>query len=306
MNATMIKLKQGTQEWLDWRRNGITATEASCCMGVSKWGTALSVYNDKLNPKEHTPSEYEEWGTLLEDTIKFKKFGKEHPEFEVVQGECYEREWRKCSLDGELRKDGKTVAILEIKTGSDESAWDPVPAYYYAQVQWQMYVTGIERTYFAVLIHGHHYLERMVEYDPVYCQKLEEVCARVWECICKKEPPKVDPAHADIDQEVLNDMAVNATDKAPTHEISDEEFATYTILKEKVEEFEAKLKAQKAILTQYLTQAEALTYKGQKFGKMIVMKPRESVDTGKLKCEFPEVYEQVKKVGKPTAYPKFG
>ena len=32
--ATMVKLTQGTQEWLDWRRNGITATEASAIMGV--------------------------------------------------------------------------------------------------------------------------------------------------------------------------------------------------------------------------------------------------------------------------------
>ena len=39
---------------------------------------------------------------------------------------------------------------------------------------------------------------------------------------------------------------------------------------------------------------------------MVVMKPRESIDIGKLKCDFPEVYEQVKKLGKPTAYPKFG
>lgn len=304
--ANMIKLKQGTPEWLDWRRNGITATEASCCMGVSKWGTALSVYDDKLNPKEHTPSEYEEWGTLLEDTIKFKKFGKEHPEFEVVQGECYERGWRKCSLDGELRKDGKTVAILEIKTGSDESAWDPVPQYYYAQVQWQMHVTGIERAYFAVLIHGHHYLERVVEYDPIYCQKLEEVCSNVWDCICKKEPPQVNTAHADIDQKVLNEMAVNATNKAPEYEISDEEYAAYIILKEQAETFDKKLKAQKAVLTKYLTQAETLTYKGQKFGRMIAMTPRETIDIGKLKYEFPDVYKQVKSIGKSVVYPKFG
>lgn len=304
--ATMIKLTQGTQEWLDWRRNGITATEAACCIGVSKWGTALSVYDEKLNPKGHTPSEYEEWGTLLEDTIKFKKFAKEHPEFEVVQGECYERGWRKCSLDGELRKDGKTVAILEIKTGSDETAWDPVPMYYYAQVQWQMHVTGIKRTYFAVLIHGHHYLERVVEYDPIYCQKLEKICTEVWNCICKKEPPKVDPAHADIDQNILNDMATNTTDREPAYEISEAEWTTYIVLKEKAEEFTAKLKAHKAVLTQYLTRAEVLTYKGQKFGKMICMKGKEFVDVDKLKCDFPEVYEQVRRIGKSVAYPKFG
>ena len=117
-----IMFEQGTPEWLNWRLSGITATEASAAIGASKWATPLSVYRDKLNPQPHESSKYEEWGTILEDVIKFQKFAKEHPEFEVRQGACYEDGWRKCSLDGELWRDGKCEAILEIKTGRDLSA----------------------------------------------------------------------------------------------------------------------------------------------------------------------------------------
>lgn len=184
-----FELEQGTQEWLDWRMDGITATEASAAIGVSKWSTPLMVYNNKINPKPHTPSKYEEWGTLLEDVIKFKKFAKEHPEFEVRQGACYSDDWKKCSLDGELWQDGKCVAILEIKTGRSFKGWDPVPPYYYAQVQWQMHVTGIHKVYFGVLLNGCDYFEREVDYDPVYCEELELSCAKLYKCIKDKIPP---------------------------------------------------------------------------------------------------------------------
>ena len=160
--ANRIMFEQGTPEWLQWRINGITATEASAALGVSKWSSPLMVYKQKLNPEPHEQSKYEEWGTLLEDTIKFGKFAKAHPEFEVRQGACYEDDWRKCSLDGELYQDGKCVAILEIKTGRDLSAWDPIPEYYKAQVMWQMHVTGIHRVYFAVLINGKSDRERLL------------------------------------------------------------------------------------------------------------------------------------------------
>lgn len=298
-----FELEQGTQEWLDWRRSGITATEAACAKGVSKWGTPLSVYEDKLNPKPHEVSEYEEWGSLLEDVIKFKKFAKMHPEFEVRQGACYANDWRKCSLDGELWKDGKCVAILEIKTGSDVSAWDPVPEYYYAQVQWQMHVTGINTVYFAVLIHGHHYLERVVNYDPVYCDALEKACYNLWTCILNKTPPEA--TTADIDMEVVAAAATN-NDNAGSHELSDEEYAAYLILKDKSAEFEKKLKAQKLAFMQYLTNAKYLTHGGMRVGQMVVMKARESVDAAKLRADYPDVYEAVKRIGKPTSYLKIG
>ena len=306
MTATRYELQQGTQEWLDWRLSGITATEASCAMGVSKWGTALSVYNDKLNPKQHEPSEYEEWGSLLEDVIKFKKFAKEHPEFEVRQGACYEREWRKCSLDGELWKDGKCIAILEIKTGSSSADWNPVPDGYYAQVQWQMHVTGIHTTYFAVLIHGHEYFERQVEYDPIYVEKLEEKCQLLWNCIQNRVPPEPDPVHADIDQALVAEAAVTNGERDDEYEISDEEYATFIILRDKCKELEQKLAAQKLLFTKYLYRFQRLTYKGAKFATMVSMKGRDTIDAKRLKEDFPDVYDKVFKKGKPSFYPKFG
>ena len=304
--ATMVKFQQGTQEWLDWRRNGITATEASAAMGVSKWATALSVYEDKLNPKPHEPSKYEEWGTRLEPIIR-QTFAEKHKEFKVVQGECYEDGWKRCSLDGELKDiTGKTVAILEIKTGSSDSDWAPVPEYYKAQVQWQMHVTGVKKVYFAVLIHGHDYFEREMDYDPEYAQQMELKCQELWNAICTKTAPQPDSKHADIDASIVNEQARLAEDKEDNFELSDEEYAEFVILKQKSEDFEQKLSAVKLHLAQYFRKYKRLTYKGATVGTLVTCKGKESIDAKRLKAEFPDAYAAVLKQGNPYSYPKFG
>lgn len=302
--AKMIKLQQGTQEWLDWRLNGITATEAACALGVSKWGTALSVYKDKLDPQPHETSKYEEWGTLLEDVIKFKKFAKVHPEFEVRQGECYEDDWRKCSLDGELWQDGECKAILEIKTGRIASDWDPIPEYYKAQVMWQMHVTGIHKVYFAVLINGCDYFEREIEYDLKYAERLEWACSKLWDCICTKTLP--DASNPDIDQPIVNELATANKEAEPAYELSDEEYAKFCILREQAQRIDTAFKEMKLTLSKHFLNARKLTYKGTNFGTMVTMDGRESIDKKLLQEKYPQVYAEVMKIGKPISYPKFG
>ena len=296
-----IYFEQGTPEWLKWRLNGITATEASAAIGASKWSSPLEVYRQKLYPEPHEPSKYEEWGTLLEDTIKFGKFAKAHPEFEVKQGMCYEDEWRKCSLDGELYQDGKCVAILEIKTGRDISAWDPIPEYYKAQVMWQMRVTGIRRVYFAVLINGCDYLERVIDYDPQYAEELETACAKLWQCICTKTPPAA--TKPDIDQDIINAEAVNAPDDK--YELTDDEVAAFVLARDKYQKAELAFKNIKMKISEHFKDAKRLTYKGAIFGTFIQMAGKTTIDSKLLKKEYPEVYEKVAKLGKPVSYPKF-
>lgn len=300
-------LDQGTQEWLEWRRGGITATEASCAIGASQFGSALDVYNDKLRPKPHVVSEYEEWGSLLEDVIKFKKFAAVHPEFEVRQGACYEDGWKRCSLDGQLYQDGKCVAILEIKTGSNESKWDPIPPGYVAQVQWQMHVTGIHKAYFAVLIQGHNYFERQLDYDPKYCAKLEAACLDLWHCICAQTPPAANPERkGDDEQKALAEAAAAVPVKDDTYELSDEEYAAFVILRDKAAEFEEKLKRQKLLLTGYLVKAKYLTHGGVTVASLVSAKGKESIDIATLKSKYPDIYEAVRRRGNPYSYAKFG
>ncbi|MDY6284595.1 MAG: hypothetical protein SPL19_04745 [Fibrobacter sp.] len=50
-------------------------------------------------------------------------------------------------------------------------------------------MTGIRKAYFSVLIRGHQWFEKSVEYNPVFVEKMKEKCLKVWDCIQRKQPP---------------------------------------------------------------------------------------------------------------------
>ena len=46
-----IYLKQGSNAWLEWRKQHITATDSAKIMGKNPWSTALDCYDEKINGK---------------------------------------------------------------------------------------------------------------------------------------------------------------------------------------------------------------------------------------------------------------
>lgn len=136
-------MKQGTQEWLEWRRTRIGASEAAIVMGISPWKTPYRLWLEKTQRVSlPPPSSAMSYGNRMEGAVREQveqDFGElyipttvTHPDFD----------WMIASLDG-LSGDGKT--ILEIKT-----CQLPVflraekgmhPDYYMAQVQQQLLCT---------------------------------------------------------------------------------------------------------------------------------------------------------------------
>jgi predicted phage-related endonuclease len=69
-----------------------------------------------------------------------------------------------------------------------------------------MHVTGIHKVYFAVLINGCDYLERIVTYDPQYCEELEAASLKLWQCICNKTPPELTQAEREALVQASNEL----------------------------------------------------------------------------------------------------
>ena len=186
--------KQGTEDWLNWRKDGITATEAASIMFPDKYNSPLKIYTDKVGLTQHDQSDpdgFFEWGHIIEDDL-VRKFSEQHPEIvNITQGRLYQDGWKKCSLDAQGWDEAGLPVIIECKTSQRMDKWAPFPDRYYAQVQWQMHITGIRRAIIAVLVAegGWHYFEREIEYSPVFAEKMEEECAKVLDCIAKKTPP---------------------------------------------------------------------------------------------------------------------
>ena len=246
-----------------------------------------------------------EWGHRIEDLLVCK-FMENHKGFkQCTQGRLYQRDWCKCSLDAQcFDADGNPV-IIECKTGQNENKWNPIPDKYYCQVQWQMYVTGIRKAYFAVLIRGHQYFEKEVEYNPAFVKKMLEKCHVVWDCIQVKTPPASLGINA-ADKDAIAAMAGLSGHTGPAEKVDDEVVAKYKRLKEAYEKAEEEFTAFKNELGFKMVDASKLLRQdGRTFATWVERKGATSIDKTMLQTKFPEAYNACLKTGMPTRYVKY-
>lgn len=299
--------EQGTDKWLAWRKQGITATEAGMIMFPDSHASPMTVYTDKLGltvKDQSDPDGFMEWGHRIEDLL-VHKFMENHPTFtDCTQGRLYQRDWCKCSLDAQAY-DGDTPVIIECKTGQNEAKWNPIPDKYYCQVQWQMYVTGIRVAYFAVLIRGHQYFEKKVEYNPAFVEKMLTKCFIVWDCIQNKKAPASLGINS-ADKDSIAAMAGEAGHSGPAVSVDEATVAKFKELKEKAEladeeftKFKNEL-AYKMIDTQRLIGPD-----GKGFASWVERKGTATVDKVKLQNKYPDIYNECLKTGAGSRYVKY-
>jgi len=66
----MWRAEQGSQEWLDFRRGTIGASEVSCILGTNKYKKIHEFAHDKVYGSEFKRNRATNWGNLLEDVIE--------------------------------------------------------------------------------------------------------------------------------------------------------------------------------------------------------------------------------------------
>lgn len=154
------------EEWLQWRRSGIGASDVGAILGISPWASPWSVYADKVGiTTPDDPTEAMELGLALESAIGTLFTARTGLYVAGEQTWCTHKTepWMLATVDGFVCETGLNLADserldemlggLEIKTTSDSPAkWEAeIPPHYQAQCQAQMAVTGMERTWLAVL-----------------------------------------------------------------------------------------------------------------------------------------------------------
>ena len=299
--------EQGTDKWLAWRKQGITATEAASIMYPSKWGSPLSIYTDKLgltNKSQDDSEGFMEWGHRIEDLL-VSKFMEQHTDFrDCTQGRLYQRDWAKCSLDAQAFDADGEPCIIECKTGQHEDKWDPIPERYYAQVQWQMYVTGIRKAYFSVLIQGHIWFERVVEYCPEYVSKLLNKCFYVWDCVQRREAPAT-LGDFESDATAIAAIAGDTGHSGEPLEVDTDLVGKYIALKEAYEKAEEEFKDFKNSIGLEMVDHSKAVCDGKTFATWVERKGAVSVDKKLLETKYPDIYKECLKQGAPTRYIKY-
>lgn len=142
-------------EWLEWRLQGVTASDIARA-ATGSYGGIYGVVDDKHNPKPHVTdnpvfNRGHRWETPIADavhiltgyTVAGEQAWCQHPEHDT----------HRATVDGLLARTPKPTiddveAVLEIKTAGVQVRWNR--PYWHAQTQWQMHVTGLDRALIAV------------------------------------------------------------------------------------------------------------------------------------------------------------
>ena len=194
-------------EWLQWRRQGLGASDAAAVAGLSPYATPYSVWADKtgLVPLGGPERPEMRWGRLLEPAIMeaFEEATRLTVIHSQVRIESGELEWLRATLDGEvvnaleggLRDPVKYIGVYESKTsnGRDGRWTEGPPEYVRIQVQHQMAVTEHERAFVAVLLHGSDFAWWEIARDQGAIDVLLQIEEDFWrKHVLTKTPPTVD------------------------------------------------------------------------------------------------------------------
>ena len=281
------------EEWLRLRREGIGGSDAAALVGLSPWGSPLSVYLDKKGLSPQKPqSEAMRQGTDLEEYVArrfVEETGKSVRRCNYILKHP-EKPWMLANVD---RMVVGEEAGLECKTTSAYNAAGyeegEIPRHYYVQCQHYMAVTGLPKWYLAVLVLGVDFHVFEILKDDEDIAALEEAEERFWhEHVEPGIPPA--PAGTSSDGEALailyphsDETVANLHGLEGTADMLVALKAQKKALEEEIERYEQTLKsamgtAEKGILDGYRVSWRSST--------------RISLDAKRLKLDRPDIYEQ--------------
>lgn len=228
----ILAIKQGTQEWYEWRRMGIGASDAPIIIGDNRFSNIDSLIKQKTDPFYiEYENEYMKKGKILEPqarNIYIQRTGK------IVYPACIESveyDWLKASLDG-LNTDYSLV--IEIKCGKKAyehaSLYKRIPDYYYAQAQHILAITEYDYIDFWFYWPGMQEILIKVKKDDKYIKRLLEKEYQFWNRIKNNIRPKhfyyqemskennYQIERMKTDNEVRKDIKTNGTETSKANE----------------------------------------------------------------------------------------
>jgi len=294
-------------EWLEQRRNGIGGSDVAAICGLSKWRSPYHVYLEKKGDAPTIEAgEAIEWGHRLEPLIA-DKFASTHPEWAITEKKviyCHPKQhWATGNLDRMIICPFRGRGILEIKTASEylKQDWDDgnIPDYYYVQLQWYLYVTGLQWGYFATLIGGNKYREYEVLRDEDMIQELVRITEDFWiNYVLTGNAPPIDGS--DATSQLLSKIYPNASNEEPIPLQGEELIQPYLHLKQVSKEIQEELNL---IENHFKSQlAECSIGYISDYQIKWTNRTRIGVDSKLLKEKYPDIYEQCLK---QTAYRHF-
>lgn len=279
------------EDWLRYRKQGLTGTDAGAITGMNPYSSAFQVYHDKVSEEiEEFDNEAMRQGRDLEEYVA-RRFSEETGKKVRHANAIYQSEENEFMLADFDRLVVGEKAGLECKTVNAYSAdkWknDEIPLHYQMQVQHYLAVSGYDSWYIAALIFGRKFLIRKIERDEELIRNLVIIEKRFWEKnVIQRVVPQ--PDGSDSYSDMLGKMY--AGDKEQTIQL----FGVQEELRrrDEIEELLQKLNKEKNIIEQDIKaqMKDAVYAESGDYCISWVPSTQQRVDTKRLKEEQPEVY----------------
>lgn len=287
------------EEWLKYRKMGVTGTDAASICGLNPFKSSMQVFIDKTTDNiENFDNEAMRQGRELEEYVA-QRFceatGKKVRRANAIFMND-EHSWMLADFD---RLVVGERAGLECKTVSAYSAdkWanGAIPLHYQLQCQHYLAVSGYDCWYIAALILGKEFIVRKIERDEELIQSLITIEKRFWEqnVLAGVMP---DPDGSKQAGELLAKYYPSEKGKKV---ILSEQFSLQLSRREELAELIKKMETEKKTIEQslvkYLGENESTEAENSKFYVKWISYDTPRIDTDLLKSEAPEIYERYKK-----------
>lgn len=171
---SIVSLTQGTKEWLEWRHQGIGASEAPTIMGENPWNCPDQLRIEKKRAVcEGTQNEAMATGTALEPVARAHYCSTVGIVVEPACLQSLEHDWLRASVDGIAADEQR---VVEIKCGQSvyrkTAGSRRAPDYYFGQLQHILAITGLPVIDFLCFFPPNPPLLIEVRRDDAYIQKL--------------------------------------------------------------------------------------------------------------------------------------
>lgn len=182
-------LKQGSDEWKEYRKTKIMATDAAVLMNVSPYMTPLQLWRQKkgLIPEPIINSAMARGSALEAEALAWACKELKMELFpQVIE---HENGWAAASLDG---VNFEEAALIEIKCPGErvygEISSGIIPPHWNAQMQHQMFVTGLHVACLAVYS-GSEGILRPIIRDETFIQELAQKGLEFWNLLESNQEP---------------------------------------------------------------------------------------------------------------------
>ena len=178
----LVDIAQGTSEWLDWRNQGLGASDAPAIMGENPWKSRERLLKEKLNELSFWQNDAMRRGIELEPEARRRYEQMTGIKVRPVCLESTQFDWLRASIDG-LAHDGSSV--VEIKCGESvyrhAASKRQVPQYYLGQLQHILAVTGLPRIDFWCYLPGRPEIHICIDRDNNYIDRLIKREMEFWQ-----------------------------------------------------------------------------------------------------------------------------